>query len=67
MTKSKFDYRRPNPKQEAYYATIRNAAKQMADVLDACCPESRERSLAHTNFEQAIMWANRSVALYVEE
>jgi hypothetical protein len=32
------------------------------DVIDNNCPDSREKSLAMTNLEQAVMWANAAIA-----
>jgi hypothetical protein len=37
-------------------------AKMMATIIENTCPESREKSLAITNLEQAVMWANASIA-----
>lgn len=41
---------------------IRAAARIAAETILLMCPPSRERSLALTNLEQAVMWANASVA-----
>ena len=40
---------------------IREKAKELAYLINDC-PESRERSLAMTNLEQATMWANAAVS-----
>lgn len=37
-------------------------AKELAYLLDAQVPNSREKSLAMTNLEQAVFWANAGVA-----
>ncbi|MGH3375967.1 MAG: DUF7681 family protein [Actinoallomurus sp.] len=34
----------------------------MADALNEVLPEGREKSLAITNLEQAMFWANAAVA-----
>jgi hypothetical protein len=31
-------------------------------LINDLCPESREKSLAITNLEQAVMWANAAIA-----
>ena len=41
---------------------IRNAVKQLAYVIDNVCPDGREKSLALTRLEEAVMWANKSVS-----
>lgn len=44
------------------YQKIRDGAKDLAILIDKLCPDSRERSLAFTNLEQVVMWANASIA-----
>ena len=41
---------------------IKNAVKQLAYVIDNVCPDGREKSLAFTRLEEAVMWANKSVS-----
>ena len=41
---------------------VREKFKAAGKALLAECPESRERSLALTNLEQALMWAIASLA-----
>jgi hypothetical protein len=41
---------------------IKNAVKQLAFDIDNVCPEGREKSLAFTRLEEAVMWANKSVS-----
>lgn len=41
---------------------IRLNAKDLALFIDEVCPNSREKSLAMTKLEEAVMWANASVA-----
>lgn len=48
------------------YAHLRTEAKDLARHILAMCPPSRERSLAITNLQQAIMWANASIAINEE-
>jgi hypothetical protein len=58
----RFTYHPPKPGQPEKYTRIREAAKAFAEVLNAECPESREKSVAFTDLETAVMWANASVA-----
>ncbi|TCZ79910.1 hypothetical protein E0485_03315 [Paenibacillus albiflavus] len=57
-----FSYHPPKNDQADRYEQIRNATKQLAYLLDSQCPDSREKSLAMTNLEQAVFWANASIA-----
>lgn len=41
---------------------IRALAKEMAYMIEEFCPNSREKSLAMTNLEQSVMWANAAIA-----
>lgn len=57
-----FIYHRPFGSQPERYEAIRAKAKELAEVLVALCPESRELSVALTELETSIMWANASIA-----
>lgn len=58
-----FRYHPPKgPGQEAKYNDLRAAAKILANIYDELCPDSREKSLAFTNLEQSMFWANASIA-----
>lgn len=57
-----FSYHVPKEGQPELYNTIRNKAKELAEVIEATCPDSREKSLAMTKLEEAVMWANASIA-----
>ena len=57
-----FTYHPPKGNQQERYQALRNKAKELAHMIDELCPNSREKSLAHTNLEQASMWANASIA-----
>lgn len=57
-----FSYHPPKGDQIERYARIREEAKQFAFTIEKLCPPSRERSLALTNLEQAVMWANAAIA-----
>ncbi len=57
-----FTYHTPKDDQPARYNSIREKAKELASMISTLCPESRERSLAFTKIDEAVMWANASIA-----
>lgn len=59
---SRFTYHAPNEDQPKHYEEIRRMGLTLATVVCAACPESRERSLALTKIEEAVMWANAAIA-----
>jgi hypothetical protein len=58
-----FTYHAPSGDQTARYTELRRKALDLALLIEANCPESREKSLALTNLQQTIMWANASIAI----
>lgn len=61
--KNIFTYHAPKQDQPARYERIRAAARDFAMLLEANCSDSREKSLALTNLQQTVMWANASIAI----
>jgi hypothetical protein len=64
--KNRFTYHPPkndgdNP-QVPRYEQIRKVAKRVALDWAEMCPPSRELSLAITHLEEAVFWANASIA-----
>ena len=57
-----FVYHAPHGDQPARYANLRADAKKFAEYIVDNTPESREQSLALTNLEQAVFWANAAIA-----
>jgi hypothetical protein len=57
-----FKYHSPKVGQPEKYEALRERAKEFAILIDALCPNSREKSVALTNLETAVMWANASIA-----
>lgn len=57
-----FTYHAPTQSKISLYSEIRLYAKKMAELFEMNCPESREKSLAMTKLEEAVMWANASIA-----
>jgi hypothetical protein len=58
-----FKYHAPFGTQVQRYGDLRNEAKSLARTIQRACPESREKSLAITSLQQAVMWANASIAI----
>lgn len=57
-----FKYHSPKGSQQERYVALREKAKELAYLICECSHESREQSLALTNLESAIMWANAGIA-----
>ena len=57
-----FTYQPPKGDQPERYIKIRDAAKNFAFLIDECVPDSREKSVAMTNLEQVVMWANAGIS-----
>ena len=57
-----FTYHAPREGQPERYEAIRSKAKELAYLIDDLCPDARERALAITKLEEAVMWANAAIA-----
>ena len=57
-----FMYHAPKEGQQEKYQSLRAKAKELAYLIDEVCPSSREKSIAMTELETSIMWANASIA-----
>jgi hypothetical protein len=60
--KNRFIYHAPKDDQPERYETIRAEGYVLAKFIDDLAPESREKSLALTKVEEAVMWANAAIA-----
>lgn len=59
----RFTYHPPTDEaQVELYNRIRMEAKHLAGFIVAHTPSSREQSVAITKLEEAVMWANASIA-----
>lgn len=58
----RFTYHAPSGQQPEVYEQIRGMGFQFAGLIDEWCVESREKALALTKVEEAVMWANASIA-----
>lgn len=57
-----FSYHAPQNDQTERYERLRDYARDFAFLIKENCRDSREKSLAMTHLEQAVMWANASIA-----
>ena len=59
---NRFVYHKPKEDDVMKYVTIRQQAKQFADIINGIVPEGREKSLAISKLEEVVMWANAGIA-----
>lgn len=59
-----FTYHAPKVDQPGMYEELRQKACEFAFVIAALCPESREKALAFTNLQSAVMFANAAIAIH---
>lgn len=62
-----FSYHMPITDQAVRYESLRYQAFCLSLKIQDFCPESREKALAITNLQQAIMWANAAIAINEKE
>lgn len=58
-----FVYHPPFGDQAARYQDIRDGAAVLTGIVLSHCPPSAERTLAQRKIQEAMMWANASIAL----
>ena len=58
----RFTYHKLTSNQPKQYEQIRDLGHRFADVINGICPDNREKSVAITKIEEAVMWANASIA-----
>lgn len=58
-----FQYHAPHGDQPQRYIALREKAKELAVLIQTTTPESREQSVALTNLQQTVMWANAAIAI----
>jgi hypothetical protein len=62
VIENNFRYHTPKEGQPEKYTALREKAKELAYMIEEICPNSREKSVAITQLETAVMWANASIA-----
>lgn len=61
-----YKYHSPKEGQNEKYEELRAKAKELAELITEFCPASRERAVAFTNLETAVMWANAAIARNIQ-
>jgi len=59
---NRFTYYAPQGDQNYRYQELRDQAYALAQLFTCWVPDSRERALALTHLEEAVMWANAGIA-----
>ena len=57
-----YTYHAPKEGQQVRYQALRAKTKELAELINELCPDSREKLVAFTNLETATMWANAAIA-----
>jgi hypothetical protein len=60
--RNRFTYHAPKEGQPQKYEKIRFNGHNLAEMFNELVPDSREKSLALTKLEEAVMWANAAIA-----
>lgn len=58
-----FEYHKPTPEMVEKLKLVRAKAKELAYVIDACCPQSPDRTACMRDLQTAINTANRAIVL----
>jgi len=62
--KDTFMHHKLDQNQEWAVSVVRGNAEDLDRVFDEWIADSRERSIAKTKLEEAVMWANKAIALH---
>ncbi len=62
VLENNFTYHAPKPGQAEKYTVLRDKAKDFAYWIKELTPASREQSVALTQLETAVFWANAAIA-----
>ena len=57
-----FDYHAPDEEKVRRHENVRAGCRTLAHLIDRSVPDSREKSLAITNLEEVLSWANAAIA-----
>ncbi len=59
---NRFTYHAPKDGQPQKYEAIHTKAKELACMIVAMVPDSRERSTSITKVDECVFWANAGIA-----
>lgn len=62
-----FTYKPPFGDQPQRYKKIRSSAKEFAQIILNNCPDSADKTIAIRKIQEAVMWANASIAINEKE
>ena len=57
-----FKYHAPTPEKVVRHEHVRDECRELANFIINNCHDCRERSIAITKIEEAMMWANAAIA-----
>lgn len=57
-----FTYHSPKPDQPERYEKIRNAARELAHLINEMAPDSDEKTIAIHKLEEAVFYTNAAIA-----
>lgn len=58
----RFDHHAPDAHKILEHQALRELTKELGKHFEAALPESREKALAFTALEEALMWGNAAIA-----
>ena len=58
-----FTYHAPKGDQAERYQKIRDKAKELAEVIEVCCPHAADTTAAIRKLRECVMTANASIAI----
>lgn len=59
-----FQYHAPQGDQQQRYEALRAKAKELAELMVACCPDCPDTTTAVRKVREAVMTANAAIACY---
>lgn len=64
---NRFTYHPPSENKATKHVMIRESGKTLTEIINEHVPDGREKSLAITKIEEAVMWANAGLARTPDE
>jgi phage-related tail fiber protein len=64
---NRFTYHPPSETKATKHVMIRESGKTLTEIVNEMVPDGREKSLAITKIEEAVMWANAGLARTPDE